>query len=89
MVHFNGRGEGTRTPGPMVPNQVRYQTALHLDFILAEKEGFEPSHRFTQPNPLAGDPLEPLEYFSNFNGGEGGIRTHGAVKHHWFSRPAP
>ena len=31
---------------------------------LAEKEGFEPSHRLTQPNPLAGDPLEPLEYFS-------------------------
>ena len=27
----NGRGEGTRTPGPMVPNQVRYQTALHLE----------------------------------------------------------
>ena len=26
-----GRGEGTRTPGPMVPNQVRYQTALHLE----------------------------------------------------------
>ena len=31
---------------------------------MAEKEGFEPSHRLTQPNPLAGDPLEPLEYFS-------------------------
>ena len=48
----------------------------------------------TQPNPLAGDPLEPLEYFSKHSvyylfGGEGGIRTHGAVKHHWFSRPAP
>ena len=24
-----GRGEETRTPGPMVPNHVRYQTALH------------------------------------------------------------
>ena len=52
---------------------------------LAEKEGFEPSHRLTQPNPLAGDPLEPLEYFSKHSvyflfGGEGGIRTHGAVK---------
>ena len=63
MVHIHGRGGGTRTPGPMVPNQVRYQTALHLE-LMAEKEGFEPSHRFTQPNPLAGDPLEPLEYFS-------------------------
>ena len=29
-THHNGRGEGTRTPGPMVPNHVRYQTALHL-----------------------------------------------------------
>ena len=29
--HCFGRGEGTRTPGPMVPNQVRYQTALHLE----------------------------------------------------------
>ena len=25
-----GRGEGTRTPGPLVPNQMRYQTALRL-----------------------------------------------------------
>ena len=25
------RGGGIRTPGPMVPNQVRYQTALHLE----------------------------------------------------------
>ena len=23
------------------------------------------------------------------NGGESGIRTHGTVKYHWFSRPAP
>ena len=29
--NLNGRGEGTRTPGPMVPNHVRYQTALHLE----------------------------------------------------------
>ncbi len=28
---YNGRGEGTRTPGPMVPNHVRYQTAPHPD----------------------------------------------------------
>ena len=35
--HCFGRGEGTRTPGPMVPNQVRYQTALHLDIVLLDK----------------------------------------------------
>ena len=23
------------------------------------------------------------------NGGEGGIRTHGPLRSHWFSRPAP
>ena len=27
-AHYHGRGRGIRTPGPLVPNQVRYQTAL-------------------------------------------------------------
>ena len=26
---------------------------------LAEKEGFEPSRRYTRPTPLAGEPLQP------------------------------
>ena len=26
---WHGRGGETRTPGPLVPNQMRYQTALH------------------------------------------------------------
>ena len=30
----------------------------------AEKEGFEPSRRYSRPTPLAGAPLRPLEYFS-------------------------
>ena len=30
---------------------------------MAQKEGFEPSRRFTQPTPLAGEPLRPLGYF--------------------------
>ena len=95
MAHIiiYGRGEGIRTPGPMVPNQVRYQTALHLDSKKwRRRRDSNPRTGLIQPNPLAGDPLEPLEYFSIFlllYGGEGGIRTHGAVKHHWFSRPAP
>ena len=29
-----------------------------------EKEGFEPSRRYKRPTPLAGAPLQPLEYFS-------------------------
>ena len=31
--------------------------------LMAQKEGFEPSRRFTQPTPLAGEPLRPLGYF--------------------------
>ncbi len=31
---------------------------------MAEKEGFEPSLRLTHTTPLAGEPLEPLGYFS-------------------------
>ena len=62
--------------------------------ILAEKERFELSLRFTRTTPLAGEPLRPLGYFSTWsvlhkNGGERGIRTPGAFQHHWFSRPAP
>ena len=30
-IKIDGRGGGIRTPGPMVPNHVRYQTALHLE----------------------------------------------------------
>ncbi len=32
--------------------------------FLAEKEGFEPSLRYTRTTPLAGAPLRPLGYFS-------------------------
>ena len=62
-THHNGRGEGTRTPGPMVPNHVRYQTALHL-VLWRRRRDSNPRTSLIQPNPLAGDPLEPLEYFS-------------------------
>ena len=75
---FNGRGGETRTPGPMVPNHVRYQTALHLEKNMAEKEGFEPSRPLTRPTPLAGEPLQPLEYFSIFSWRRG-----------WDSNPRP
>ena len=36
----------------------------HKAFLLAEKEGFEPSHGSTPSTPLAGEPLRPLGYFS-------------------------
>ncbi len=32
-------------------------------FLLAQKEGFEPSRPFSDPTPLAGEPLRPLGYF--------------------------
>ncbi len=32
---------------------------VFMVFFLAEKEGFEPSHRLPQPTPLAGEPLQP------------------------------
>ena len=45
-THHIGRGGGTRTPGPMVPNHVRYQTALHLEvkyiIKLVDHQGLEP-----------------------------------------------
>ena len=33
-------------------------------YNVTEKEGFEPSRRYKRPIPLAGAPLQPLEYFS-------------------------
>ena len=35
-----------------------------VSFIVAEKEGFEPSLRLSRTTPLAGEPLRPLGYFS-------------------------
>ena len=36
---------------------------------MAEKEGFEPSRPLSGPTPLAGEPLQPLEYFSSWRRG--------------------
>ena len=65
-------------------------------FLLAEKEGFEPSRRFTRPTPLAGEPLRPLGYFSrsvNSACSKKMAERVGfeptALSGHWFSRPAP
>ena len=35
-----------------------------VGFILAEKAGFEPALRLPRTTPLAGEPLQPLGYFS-------------------------
>jgi hypothetical protein len=34
MIWRNGRGERIRTSDPLVPNQVRYQTALRPELML-------------------------------------------------------
>ncbi len=66
--------------------QIEKQDAEIGVLSLAEKEGFEPSRRLSQPTPLAGEPLRPLGYFSMSSsyavkkaGGERGIRTPGTV----------
>ena len=41
----------------------RKKPSVYWTSSLAQKEGFEPSRRFTQPTPLAGEPLRPLGYF--------------------------
>ena len=40
------------------------QGSLRLTFETAEKEGVEPSRRFSRPTPFPGEPLRPLGYFS-------------------------
>ena len=40
---------------------------VQLRFLLAEKERFELSRRYSRPTPLAGAPLRPLEYFSVYS----------------------
>ena len=65
-----------------------------------EKEGFEPSRRFSRPTPFPGEPLRPLGYFSkkiptnvvyviyttqrSVFSGEDGIRTHVPVRTNGF-----
>ena len=44
----SGMVGGIRTPDPLVPNQMRYQTALLPYKKMAESEGFEPPVAFTQ-----------------------------------------
>ena len=43
----------------------KIQVRLDLHF-LAEKQGFEPWLRFSRTTPLAGEPLRPLGYFSEY-----------------------
>ena len=42
----------------------RKKDTILVSLFVAEKEGFEPSLRLPRTTPLAGEPLEPLGYFS-------------------------
>ena len=41
------------------------KNTVEISTVQTEKEGFEPSRRDYRPTPLAGAPLQPLEYFSS------------------------
>ncbi len=43
-LDFTGRGGGIRTPDPLLPKQMRYQTALRPDTLI-----FPHTRRITQP----------------------------------------
>ena len=74
--------KGLEPPAPW--SQTMCATKLrYTSFLNGGEGGIRTLAPVTQPNPLAGDPLEPLEYFSiksididsYFFGGEEGIRT--------------
>ena len=46
----------------------RFSCFLPKTFVFcAEKEGVEPSRRFSRPTPFPGEPLRPLGYFSKLS----------------------
>src|SRR5699024_11046238 len=59
VTAVKGRCLNRLTKGPLSFSFIWLCTQLNL----AEKEGFEPSRRLPRPMPLAGAPLQPLEYF--------------------------
>ena len=59
LILFCLKNDGCNTFQTKV-KEPRVQTRLPV----AEKEGFEPSLRYSHTTPLAGEPLEPLGYFS-------------------------
>ena len=57
-----------------------------MGFVFGGEGGILTLAPIARPTPLAGAPLQPLEYFSKclniyfyLHGGEGGIRTHGPL----------
>jgi hypothetical protein len=53
---LNGRGERIRTSDPLVPNQVRYQTALRPEYAAVRCRCIVHSVRLKRAGELAGMP---------------------------------
>ena len=56
--------EGIKKGCPRTRNSPRTPIEVVAQPLLAEKMGFEPMLRYKRTTPLAGEPLEPLGYFS-------------------------
>ncbi len=64
LPHSLSRRSGAVSSPSSTPKQ---KDTVWCPFVLAEKERFELSRRYSRPTPLAGAPLRPLEYFSVYS----------------------
>jgi hypothetical protein len=58
-LKVNGRGERIRTSDPLVPNQVRYQTALRPECVALNVDRKVRSVGLKRLGGLAGSPYQP------------------------------
>lgn len=70
-MDFAPTSASTRHVARPLKHHILRETLSLYEFIfivkMEEREGFEPSHRKTQPNALAKRPLKPLGYRSVYN----------------------
>ena len=73
LDHRRGAPRRTRTPSLLVRSQTLYPIELwaragavrsEAGFLVAEREGFEPSSKISLTNRLAGGPIRPLSHLS-------------------------
>ena len=57
---LDGRGGGIRTPDPLLPKQMRYQTALRPDSLLVYRIGHESASQHTE-QPVGACPEQRME----------------------------
>ena len=88
-IKLNGRGGRIWTRGPLVPNQLRYQTALHPDNFYGGEDGIRTHAALANPNDLANRPLQPLEYFSQYSIVFPTFNNSRSWRRGWDSNPRP